>query len=159
MIATETTFPNSEKPTRLGGDSSFGIPEVLHTRTVQEVLQDTSALDRHRWLLADTLPHPGFTVVYGAPKCGKTTLLTHLCASVVAGTKFLEREVLSGPVLWFDLEQHITLTAENLESAGAVGHQHEVHIFNGPPPKLKQLLATVEKIQPVVVVVDSLSRL
>lgn len=97
--------------------------------------------------------------MYGIGKGGKTTLLTHAAAAIVAGIPFLEREVLHGPVLWLDLEQHWTLTAQNFERARAFGHAHAVHIYNGPAPKLPDVRATVRAIGAVAVVVDSLSKL
>ena len=61
-------------------------------------------------------------------------------------------------MLWLDLEQDVRLTAETLAAAGATGHKHEIHVYNGLDATGRRMLETVSRIRPIMVVVDSLSR-
>lgn len=158
MIATAEPMLNSEMPSGPGRRTPFTNGETLPTRTVEEILADPSQANHTRWLVSELIPHPGFTVVYGAPKCGKTTLLNYLCAALVSGGPFLQRAIRPGNVLWLDFEQGPVLTGETLGEAGVTGHEYKVHVFSGVAADIELVLASVIALKPVAVVIDSLSR-
>jgi AAA domain len=154
----ESPNPPAVKPKHQGDHATFRNQKPLETRTVEQILTESSASEAQRWLVADLIPSGTFTIVYGAPKCGKTTLLSHLCGAIIGGTAFLGRDVLSGEVLWLDLEQDRRLTGEVLAEAGAVGKSQHVHVFNGTAPDCDDVASTICALNPVAVVIDSLSR-
>lgn len=131
----------------------------LATQTVEMLLADESLAGELRWVVHGLVPEDAFVVVYGSPKVGKGTLVTNLAKCVIAGEPFAGKEVTSGDVLWLDLEQTRWLTRRKFEEEGAFNQLHQVHIYNGAPPSLALIKATIDTLKPHVVVIDSLSRL
>jgi RecA-family ATPase len=121
-------------------------------------LADPNLPNNVEWLVEGLVPRGGLTVVYGIGKGGKTTLLSHLAAAIVGGQEFLSRSVKEGPVLWLDLEQHVTLTRRKLDEAGAAGRPNPLHIYNGPAPRPEDVAGELTRRSAVAVVIDSLSK-
>jgi hypothetical protein len=139
---------------RARDSNASGLP----TRTLDELLADSTLPTDVEWLVEGLIPRGGMTVVYGIGKGGKTTLLSHLAAAIVSGREFLDRSVREGPVLWLDLEQHVTLTRRKLDEAGAAGCSNPLHVYNGPAPRTDEVARELAKRGAVAVVIDSLSK-
>jgi hypothetical protein len=129
------------------------------TRTLDELLADPKLAGGPRWVVDGLIPEGGLTILYGIGKGGKTTFLGHLCAAVVSGKSFLDRDVAAGAVLWVDLEQHVSLTRQTLAAAGANEQAHPVHIYNGMAPDLTSIEESIRGLGVTLVVIDSLSKL
>jgi energy-coupling factor transporter ATP-binding protein EcfA2 len=129
----------------------------LTTVTAQDLVAEK--LGEVEWVIPSFIPAGGFTVLYGAPKSGKTTLAMHMAAAIVGSRVFLGgHSNLAEPVILLDLEQSRRVTQRRMIEVGAHQAFEHLHIWSGRPPALADLLATIEKIKPPVVFVDSLSR-
>jgi energy-coupling factor transporter ATP-binding protein EcfA2 len=129
----------------------------LATVTAQDLVAEK--LGDVEWVIPSFIPAGGFTVLYGAPKSGKTTLAAHMAAAIIGSRLFLGGHWnLAQPVLWLDLEQPRRVTRARMIEIGAHQALEHLHIWTGRPPTLSDLLATVDKLRPPVVFVDSLSR-
>ncbi|HVT38454.1 MAG TPA: AAA family ATPase [Gemmatimonadaceae bacterium] len=134
---------------------AVGTP--LATVTAAELVHEQ--LGEITWLIPSLAALGLFTVIYGAPKSGKTTLAMHMAASVVGTRDFLGGRVeRPSPVLWLDLEQSRRTTRLRMIDVGAHRAIEPLDVWVGHPPTLLDLLATIEKLGVVMVVVDSLSR-
>lgn len=131
----------------------------LTTQSVEALIADESLAGELCWVVHGLVPEDAFVIVYGGPKVGKGTLVTNIARCVIAGEPFAGRDVQTGEVLWLDLEQTRWLTRRKFEEEGAFNQLHQVHIYNGVPPKLSDIEATIIQLQPKLVVIDSLSRL
>jgi predicted ATP-dependent serine protease len=163
----QPSFSRSTRVSPLEGDSTRNLRnprgaqgctiQPLVTYTVDELEADPNLADGVQWVVDGLIPQGGLTILYGIGKGGKTTFLSHLAAAVVLGQPFIDRDVRQGPVLWVDLEQHLSLTKETLVNAGARGR--EVHVYNGIAPDLRALEAKIREVRATLVVIDSLSKL
>jgi hypothetical protein len=130
----------------------------LRLRTADELAADDTLRGDVRWVVPGFVPRGAVTVPYGVGKSGKSSLAAYVAACVVSGRPCLGRPVVPGAVLWLDLEQHVRLTRRKMLEAGATGHSHAVHIYNGPAPTLADVEAALVETGAVLLVVDSLSR-
>lgn len=129
----------------------------LATVTAQELVAEK--LGEVEWVIPSFVPAGGFTVLYGSPKSGKTTLAAHMAAAIIGSRIFLGGHWnIAQPVVWLDLEQPRRVTRARMIEIGAHQAIEQLHLWTGRPPALPDLLATIEQLQPPVVFVDSLSR-
>jgi hypothetical protein len=129
----------------------------LATRTAQELVAED--LGEIPWLIPSFVAAGGFTIVYGAPKSGKTTLCAHMAAACIQSRLFLGGEsCVAYPVLWLDLEQSRRVTQRRLFEINAHRGVETMHVWAGRPPASDELLATIDQTGAPVVFVDSLSR-
>lgn len=150
---------DSVRGNAVGVERAYRNRPEFHTRTVEEILADPNIARGADWLIDTLIPRSAFTILYGSPKAGKTTFLTHLAAAVVSGTPFLGREINPGPVVWLDLEQSIGLTGDKLALAGAADQAYQVHIYNGEAPSIRDVEAEIHTRKASLLIVDSLSKL
>jgi len=131
----------------------IGVP--LETVTALALVGEN--LGEIEWHLPGLIPAGGFVVLYGAPKSGKTTLGMHMAAALAGAQEFLGgRAVLN--VLWLDLEQPRRVTQRRLREVQAGASVAAFDVYQGAPPSLVDLFATVDAIRPDILCVDSLSR-
>lgn len=99
------------------------------------------------------------TLFAGREKFGKSTLATAAAAAGSTGTGlFLESGGEAGRVLYYNLEEHIGDLARRFERWQA--EPHNILIRNSlPQDPLAQLREDVKRVQPQLVVIDSLTRL
>lgn len=131
----------------------------LLTQTVEMLRADESLAGELRWVVHGLVPEDAFVIVYGGPKVGKGTLVTHMAKCIISGGPFAGRVTQASDVLWLDLEQTRWLTRRKFEEEGAYDQLHQVHIYNGVPPTITAIVETIKVLQPKIVVIDSLSRL
>lgn len=136
-----------------------GLPSGLRVRSGEELRADASLAGDIEWLVEGMFPFGGLSVVYGLPKSGKTTLVMNATARIVKGHAFLGRATDCCEVLWLDLEQHERLTRRKIEEEGALDGLAQVWAYNGIPPKILDVEATIVRKNIRLVVVDSLSSL
>lgn len=111
------------------------------------------------WLLKDTLPSAGTSLLVSKPKVGKTTLARYLALAVAKGEKFLNRETDAGTVLYIAAEENREQFKKLLRKLNAEQIKN-VHFHIGPVPidALKQLDSAIELIRPKLVIIDTMIR-
>ncbi len=122
--------------------------------------------DPVRWLVEDLIPREGLAVLAGAPKSWKTYLAQDLSVAIALGQPFLGRAAAPGPVVYV-LEEGVRAgTAERYRRICARrGPTAEVHLIVRQKVRLDDaaslqlLYAQIERIHPVLVVLDPLIRL
>lgn len=110
-----------------------------------------------RWTLDGVLPHRGFSVLSAKPKVGKTTLALQLAVAVARGEPFLGRDTMRGPVLYVACDnQQQPFVVRQLRAMGFENEPVEI-VFGVPPTEpLAMLTPFVERLKPVLVVIDTL---
>jgi len=113
-----------------------------------------------RWTVQELLIRPGLQVLAGHPKVGKSWLALQLAKSVSMGEPFLGRNVETGPVLYYALEDGEARLQARLKMAGWTGPEN-VH-FRFDLPALDNggaacLRTASLAYQPALVIVDSLA--
>jgi archaellum biogenesis ATPase FlaH len=109
------------------------------------------------WHLPGLIPVGAFVVLYGSPKAGKSTLGMHMAACLAGAQPFLEGTGVLN-VLWLDLEQPRRVTQARVREVHAHGAVGNFDVYQGAPPSLAEVFATIDRLKPDVVFVDSLSR-
>ncbi|MDA8163284.1 MAG: AAA family ATPase [Desulfobacteraceae bacterium] len=111
------------------------------------------------WLVDGLLPTGGFSVMAAKPKVGKSTLARDLSFSIARGKSFLGRDVAQGPVIYLALEEKKSEVRRHFKDMGASGEE-PIFIYSGrvPSDAIDQITAAVQKIKPVLVVIDPLFR-
>jgi hypothetical protein len=115
----------------------------------------------HRsWVLEGHLPTEGLSLLSGRPKAGKSTIARCLALCVARGEPFLGWETLKGPVLYLAFEEKRAEARAHFEAMGATSDD-QVFVFVAQSPKdaMSQLRAVVERVRPVLIIVDTLLKL
>ena len=133
------------------------IVAPLATVTAQTLLAEQ--LGDIAWHLPPLIPVGAFVVLYGSPKAGKTTIAMHMAAALACAQPFLDGTAnLALNVLWIDLEQPRRVTQARVREVHANNAVGNFDIYQGAPPSLSEVFATIDRLKPDVVFVDSLSR-
>ncbi len=155
-----------------GGD--MAELEALVERTA--VWRPASERHRNVWLLSDLLandsimrPPPPIvprlawagrsTLLAAREKSGKSTLIGYIAAQVSTGGTFLDDPCELGDVLIVGLEENPGDAARRLRHFGANGKRvHLMTHFRGDPKdRPRELLEEIDRIDPVLVIVDTLA--
>lgn len=121
------------------------------------------------WLVDRLIPAAGLTVVWGAPKSGKTFLVADLALHVAMGWTYRDRDVRQGPVVYV-----ITEGARGFKARAVAWRQHHLN-GSGEAPEFYVIAASLDLIgehaalvaairaqlgdvEPVLIVVDTLNR-
>ena len=124
--------------------------------------------ERLEWLVDGLLPAGGTSLLFGAPKSGKSSLARLLATKVASGAQWHGRQTTAGPVLYIALDErratvreHVRTLANALGDFDASTFRSRLHVAFGPRPAggVAALRAVVERIEPVLVVVDTLMKL
>ncbi len=112
------------------------------------------------WLVDGLLPSGGFSVLVAKPKVGKSTLARWLALCVAQGKPFLGKDVNSGVVIYLALEEKRAEIKRHFLDMGATGSE-EIHVYSGgtPADAIRQIRAAVEKLNPLLLIIDPLFRL
>ena len=116
------------------------------------------------WLAEGLIPLGGLSAVTGAPKSFKTFLVQDLAISVVTGKPFLGKfPVATGKVLFIDEENPRRTTVKRFKGMGASSTKEIVLLARkgvrmDKPKSVAALLRFVEKMQPRLIVIDSLTK-
>ncbi|MEM3460245.1 MAG: AAA family ATPase [Candidatus Micrarchaeaceae archaeon] len=87
-----------------------------------------------RWIWDGYIGHGHVVLLCGAPKSGKTTLVSHLSVAVATGTPFLGRPVEKCPVLWLGLEEARTTVQRRFSQLVAQSPDIPLYVHVGPLP-------------------------
>ncbi len=112
----------------------------------------------HRFLLGDTLPASGSSLLIARPKVGKSTMAQQLALAVARGGEFFGKSVRQGTVLYHAFEEQDTEVARAFRAAAVErGLPGRFHFGDAPPDRWEALRAAVAEYQPTFVVIDTLA--
>lgn len=114
------------------------------------------------YVLADTLPRGGLSLLVAKPKVGKSTLARNLALRIARGDPhFLMRMVMThGPVVYLALEEKRGEVRRHFERMGATEELPIlVHIGSAPEEALEELRKAIVDSKAVFAIVDPLQRL
>lgn len=143
-VPLEDSAPDSPKPDRL-----------TH---IKDLLAEPD--DDVSWIIGGLLPAGGMSVLAGKPKGGKSTLARAMILRVCRGEPILGRQTTQGPVIYLGLEDPRRVTKSHLRTLGA-RPEDDLYVFTGgrPDEALVWLEGVLSKVDPVLVVVDTLQHL
>jgi AAA domain len=121
------------------------------------------------YLVKGLVPREGLIVIWGPPKCGKSFWTFDLVMHVVLGWSYRGRRVLQGPVVYVACEGGHGFAAriEAYRQAHLQGYEGDVPFFLVPArlalfedhqELITEIRRTVNKTEPVAVVIDTLNR-
>jgi 5S rRNA maturation endonuclease (ribonuclease M5) len=116
--------------------------------------------DAVSWIVDGLLPAGGMSVFGGKPKGGKSTTARAIALRVSRGEPVLGRTTTRGPVVYLGLEDPRRVTKGHLQALGAHADDN-LYVFTGgrPDAALAWLEGVLAKVDPVLVVVDTLQHL
>ena len=132
-------------------------PSGLPTLTLAELLDRPD--DATEWLVEGILPAGGFSALTGKPKSGKSTAGRHLAHAIVTGERWLDRDTMTGPVLYLALEEKVSEVRRHFMALRTPRDAPLRICFHRTPGDAEALLAeTVAAFNPILVIVDTLFR-
>jgi KaiC/GvpD/RAD55 family RecA-like ATPase len=134
--------------------------QPLAVRPFADLYHDQTLNRPIAWAIDGLVPAARLTMVYGAPKAGKTTLTYAMVAAIVTGQPFGGRRTRQGRVLVIEAEMHEQDTRSYLVGAGLTPERVEDRLFTytGPAPDFDQLVHAVEVTRCDTVLIDSASK-
>lgn len=123
------------------------------------------------WCVEDLLPEGSLAILGSRPKLGKSTFARCMALSVATGRPFLDLDVVKGDVIYLALEERRASVVSQFRTLAMVGFGmteseardalSHIGLICGPSPKnvIPKLRKLVEEHKPVLVLVDTLSRL
>jgi len=148
----------------VGDPCDGGLPVVLVRDIAEEKPED-------RWMIQDLWARSGVGLIGGQPKCGKTFLGLDFAVSVASGTKALDRFPVEvrGPVLVYLAEDAIVQVRARVEALcahrGISLETLPITVITAASLRLdvqvnqELLTATIEKLEPKMLLLDPLVRL
>lgn len=135
---------------RAGGKPA-AEPEL---RRLLDVLEDPTLLEPPEPIVSRLAWAGRLTLLAAEEKSGKSTLCAAAAASVSGGASFLGDPTTAGPVLWVGLEEALGDTARRFVDMQAT--PGSVYLLERLASPVADFAAAVEKVQPRLVVLDSL---
>jgi hypothetical protein len=158
--------------------TSHGLPERLNTpepearpstvvprgsrasrftfTTLEDLLAEPEEIIPNVW--ERTLPLGGLSICAAKPKLGKSTFARNLAVAVSRGEEFFGRPTVKGKVIYLCLEEKRAEVARHFRKMGADGTNIIIHTGRTPSDAFEALKAAIEEHQPVLVIIDPLSR-
>ena len=133
-------------------------------------LSQYAAMDRPEisWLVRGLLPMPGFALLLGQPKSGKSFLALQLALAVAKGQDFMGHSATRGRVLYLQFDTSEMVWRDRLQGLKEEGHDIEGQVFMIDPkyqPTWANILETgtqraiegaIVKCNPSLIVIDVL---
>ena len=127
-------------------------------------LMDVAALQdlegQREFLIPDVLPHPSVVLIYGSGGDGKSMSAWTLAKHIATGSPFVVRgkhvPVQQGPVLLLNGDQPLIQLKEQLEEVEYPMDSNTKLLTDWALQRYAQFVKLMEKIQPTLVVIDSL---
>jgi hypothetical protein len=147
------------------------IAEHHQPLPVVRVGEITREENTHRWLIEPLWGASSVGVIGGAPKCAKTWLALDMALSVATGTPCLNQYDVPepGPVLVYLAEDALPIVRERVEGMARCRQLEiggvPIHVITTPVlrldrgPHRRQLLETVRRLSPRLLILDPLVRL
>jgi hypothetical protein len=111
------------------------------------------------YVVEDTLPAGGTSILVAKPKVGKSTLARNLALAVARGVSIVGRATSPGPVVYLALEEKRAEVQKHFDRMGA-GTADDIYIHVGVAPEdaLAALVEAIKEHKPVLCIVDPLGR-
>ena len=127
-------------------------------------LMDVAALQdlegQREYLIPDVLPHPSVVLIYGSGGDGKSMSAWTLAKHIATGSPFVVRgkhvPVQQGPVLLLNGDQPLIQLKEQLEEVEYPMDSNTKLLTDWALQRYAQFIKLMEKVQPKLVVIDSL---
>jgi hypothetical protein len=127
----------------------------LQLTPLKELLSEPE--EKFSWVLKDTLPAGGISVVSAKPKVGKSTFARCLALSVAQGVPFLGRDTTQGLVIYLALEEKRSQVRAHFADLGATGEEPiYIHCAAAPQDAMSELCQQTKEKKPLLVIVDPL---
>lgn len=125
---------------------------------LKELLEEPD--EEHSWVIDELMISGGLSILAGKPKAGKTTMARGLALAVSRGEEFLNRETVQGSVIYLALEEKRAEVKKHFSDLGAIGDEDIfIHAASFPENGLRLLENEVQRIRPILVIIDPLFRL
>jgi putative DNA primase/helicase len=105
-----------------------------------------------------TLPFGGLSICSAKPKVGKSTVARNLAINIVSGEPFLGRATIKGKVIYLCLEEKRNEVRNHFERMGVKSDDILIHTGATPENALEELAIAIAEFEPVLVIIDPLSR-
>ena len=152
-VSTSTT----ERETITGGKHPDATrPKSFTLTPLKDMLTEPEEMVSYIW--DRTLPRGGFSICAAKPKVGKSTLARNLAIKVSRGEEFFGRPTAKGKVIYLCLEEKRPEMAAHFRRMGAGEEDILIHTGRTPAGALEALEADMGRHQPVLVIIDPLSR-
>jgi hypothetical protein len=116
--------------------------------------------EKRDYLIPDVLPHPSVVLIYGAGGDGKSMTAWTLAKHIATGAPFVVRgkhmPIQQGPVLLLNGDQPLIQLKEQLEEVDYPMDSNTKVLTDWQLQRYAQFIKMMEKIQPKLVVIDSL---
>ena len=128
----------------------------FHFTPLSQLLAE--AEENTSFLWDQTLPMGGLSICSAKPKVGKSTLARNLAVAVALGHAFLGRQTVKGRVLYLCLEEKRAEVRKHFEKMGVDTDDILIHTGSTPKEAFVELAAVIAEYEPVLVIIDPLSR-
>jgi hypothetical protein len=163
----ETNFKLNSLALDAGYRDQFALEKLLVDQIQYEGakgLMDVAALQdlegQREFLIPDVLPHPSVVLIYGAGGDGKSMSAWTLAKHIATGAPFVVRgrhvPVQQGPVLLLNGDQPLIQLKEQLEEVDYPMDSNTKLLTDWSLQRYAQFVKLMEKVQPKLVVIDSL---
>jgi len=163
----ETNFKLNSLALDAGYRDQFALEKLIVDQIQYEGakgLMDVAALQdlegQREFLIPDVLPHPSVVLIYGAGGDGKSMSAWTLAKHIATGAPFVVRgrhvPVQQGPVLLLNGDQPLIQLKEQLEEVDYPMDSNTKLLTDWSLQRYAQFVKLMEKVQPKLVVIDSL---
>ena len=110
------------------------------------------------WVVDNLLMVGGTSIIVGAPKIGKTTLVRQLEKSILRGTPFLGRKCIQGSIVHYSFDEKAKTAKRHYRTLGLTDKDPLYLHFGGVGNEshISELEEDLMKLKPVIAVVDTL---
>ncbi len=155
-----TPLPDEEVITTVSGaykryaDHKVSTPTNFLT-SLHDLLNEPDEL--LPWVVKDTLPLGGSSIIVAKPKVGKSTVVRQGMLCVANGAPFLNRATTAGPIIYIALEEKRSEIRRHFRDMGATGAELIfISTSIGKENPILNLTNMIDEVHPVWVVIDPL---
>lgn len=147
---------SSSNPNSRGNASNARMANTLAFTTLDSLLAEPE--EKIAWIWQDTLPCGGISICAAKPKVGKSTFARNLAVAISREEELFGRATTKGKVLYLCLEEKRSEVAKHFRRMGASGSEILIHTGGVSDDALEELEQAINHFQPVLAIVDPLSR-
>lgn len=123
--------------------------------TIGELIEEPE--EQIPYIVEGLLPRGGLSILGAKPKVGKSTLARYLAFCVARGTPFLGLVCEQGSVIYLALEEKRSELQRIFKGMGAEKDDPiHIHVGMAPYEALSALIPEIERIEPILIIVDTL---